>query len=128
MITKINKNKNRHHFTLFSIFFGILVLLIIGFLLFSNINLAWRRAELINKIEILRKEIKTLEEESQKLRDGIRRAKEEGFLEEKAREELGLKKPGEEVVVILSPKEEIEKPIEERKSFWERIWKWFMPE
>ena len=40
--------------------------------------------------------------------------------EEKAREQ-GYKKPGEEQVVVLPPEEENQTPLEEEKSFWQRI-------
>ena len=124
MITKKkkNKNKNSYHFKLFSILLGFLALFIIGFLVFSNINIGLRRAELTARIEGLRKEIQVLEEKNQKLQNKINRADGKDFLEQKAREDLGLKKPGEEVVII-SPFPKEEKPIKpEEKSFWQRIW------
>jgi cell division protein FtsL len=119
MITKIKKNKSKSQFLFFSFLFGFLFLLIISFLIFSNLNLHSRRVELIERIEILRNEIQILKEKNQKLQSEIKRAEQKDFLEEKAREELGLKRPGEEVVVILSPSKEKEKPVE--KNFWEII-------
>jgi cell division protein FtsB len=123
MITKIKKKENRHRFLFFSLLFGFLILSIIAFLIFSNINLAERRAELIERIEVLRKEIQVLKEENQKIQAGIKRAEQKDFLEEKAREELGLKKPGEEVVIISPIEPKVEESIEKEKGFWERIWR-----
>ena len=128
MITKIKKNKNRgrNRITQTSLFFfiliGFFVLLITGFLIYTNINIALRRAELTERAEELRKEIQILEQKNKELRAKIIRAQEPDFLEEKAREELGLKKPGEEVVVILPIEEDVEEPVEEEKSFWQKIW------
>ncbi len=123
MIAK-NKKKKRHYRSLFFlIFLGFLVLLILGFLISVNLNIGGRRAELIERIESLKKEIQALEGENLELEAGIKRAGGEAFLEEKARMELGLKRPGEEVVVILSS--EIEAKEEpEKKTFWEEIWRW----
>jgi cell division protein FtsL len=125
MITKIKKNRNKksYRFPFLSVLFGFLALLIIGFLIFSNINIAQRRAELTGRIEVLRKEIQVLKEENQRLEAEIKRAKQKDFLEEKAREGLGLKRPGEEVVIISPIEKEIKEPVEERKDFWEKIWK-----
>ncbi len=122
MIAKMKKNKNLHcSLPLFPIFIGGLFLIVIGFLIFSNFNIGRRRTETIERIEVLREEIQILEEKNQELRVEISRAGGEDFLEEKAREQLGLKKPGEEVVVILAPEIE-EKPVEKEKTFWEKFW------
>ena len=104
---------------------GFLILLITGFLIFTNVNIARRRAELTERAEELRKEIQILEQKNQELQAKIIQAEELDFLEEKAREKLGLKRPGEEVIVILPIEEDVEEPVEEEKSFWEKIWNWF---
>jgi len=114
-----NRNKKKFSFNFFSILLGFL-LLIIGFLVFSNINIALRRIELIQKIETIRKEIQFLETENQKLEDGIARVDDKDFLEKKAREELGLKRPGEGVIIISPTQEELEKQVEKEKGFWQR--------
>ena len=123
MIAKIKKNKKLQYSSfIFPVFIGGLFLLAIGFLIFSNLNISRRRAELTERIEFLREEIQVLEEKNQELRVGINRADQEDFLEEKAREQLGLKKPGEEVVVILPPKIVEEELAEKEKGFWQKIW------
>ena len=139
MIAKIKKNRNRDRTRnrrknkakqislFFYILISFLVLLITGFLIFTNVNIARRRAELTERAEELRKEIQILEQKNQELQAKIARVGEPDFLEEKAREKLGLKKPGEEVVVILPIKEEVEElvEVEEEKNFWQKIWNWF---
>ena len=130
MITKIKKNRNRDKrrkginqtSLFFSILISFLILLIIGFLIFTNVNIALRRAELTERVEELRKEIQILEQKNQELQTKIVRAGKPDFLEERAREELGLKKPGEEVVLILPIEKDVEKSIEEEKTFWQKFW------
>lgn len=122
MVTKFKKSKKGSRQTIFfSTLLGILILIVIGFLVVSNWKINQKRTELSSRIEALRKEIQILEEKKQELEAGISQAGKEEYLEEVAREQLGLKKPGEEVVMVL-PSEETkeEKPVEE-KSFLEKI-------
>ena len=103
------------------IILGILVFALIGFLAVSNLRINKKRTELQSQIERLETEIKTLEEKKEKLKAGILESESETFLEKEAREKLGLKKPGEEVVVVLPPKETAEEGAQEQKSLWQRI-------
>jgi len=105
----------------FSVFLAILVLVIIGFLVISNFKINQKRDELRSQIEALEKETRVLEEEKQRLKAGILEAQTEEYLERKARESLGLRKPGEEVVVVLPPKESQEDLKEEKKNFWQKL-------
>ena len=123
MIAKNKKNRNKKKYDLFFlILFSLLILLVLGFLIYTNINIGQRRAELVERINVLRSEIQFLEQENQRLQKEIIRAGGQDFLEEKAREELGLKKPGEEVVVITPIEKEVEEPVEKEKGLWQRIW------
>ena len=126
MITKNKKNRNKKRKKGYSLFFpflfSLLILLAVIFLIYTNINIGQHRAELTERINVLRKEIQILEEENQRLEEKITRVDQKDFLEERAREELGLKRPGEEVVVISPIEEAAEKSIEKEKSFWQRIW------
>ena len=104
----------------FSVIILLLIFFFIGFLIVSNWKINQRRAELISQITTLEKEIETLEKKNQELKAGASQFSDESYLEEMAREKLGLKKPGEEVVVVLPPPEsEKEKPKE--KNFWQKI-------
>lgn len=109
-----------------SIFIIILTVGLIGFLIFSNLKIDKKRSELMSRIESLKKEIQTLEEKKVELQSGVNVSQSEANLEEAAREQFGLKKPGEEVVVVKQEQKE-EVKNEEKKSFWERIWEKINP-
>ncbi len=80
-----------------------------------------RRAELIFQIEDLEKEIQGLEKRNQELKAGFSQLSDEDYLEKEAREKLGLKKPGEEVVVVLPPPESEKEVKEKEKGFWQKL-------
>ena len=90
-----------------------------GFLIFSNWRIHQRRAELISEIKRVESEIQLLDKKNSELNQGISNLSNENYLEEVAREKLGLKKPGEEVVVVVPALQE-EKKVEEEKNkgFW----------
>lgn len=121
MIAKKFKKKKSFQTTLFQILFGLFAIALAIFLIISNLRINKRRQELISQIEFLEKEIQIFEEKNQQLKAGIAQTESESYLEKEARERLGLKKPGEEVVVIKKVEsEEAEKP--EEKSFWDKVW------
>ena len=122
MIQKTRKIKRGGSFkTIFaSIIILLLIFFVVGFLIISNLRINQRRGELTSQIKTLEKEIQTLEKKNQEVKAGISQISDESYLEETAREKLGLKKPGEEVVVVLPPPES---PNEnkEAKGFWQKI-------
>lgn len=121
MITKSKKiRKESRQSIFFSIFLGILTIVVIGFLFFSNFRINQRRAELAARLESLKKEVKELEEKRAKLEARVSETREESYLEKEARERLGLKKPGEEVVVVLPPEENQKEKVKE-KNFWQKF-------
>jgi len=127
MIAKRKRFKKIPHQNIFfSTLLLILVLLIIGFLIVSNRRISQRRGELTSQINRLKREIQILEEKKQQLMSSISQGSEETYLEKEARERLGLKKPGEEVVVIKreNPPGAREKT---KESFWERASASFSP-
>jgi len=123
MIQRIRKFKKRRarQTILFSALLILLFFLAIGFLIISNWRINQRRSGLISQIRNLQEEIQVLEKKNQELKAGISQASSQSHLEEVARESLGLKKPGEEVTVILPPPEEEKEVKEEEKGIWERI-------
>jgi len=123
MIQRIRKFKrgDSRQEIIFSVLFISLFFLAIGFLIISNWRINQRRSELISQIRNLQEEIQALEKKNQELKTGISQASSESHLEEVARESFGLKKPGEEVTVILPPPEEEKEVKEEEKGVWERI-------
>ena len=121
MITKTRKK--RSYQSLFaSAFILILTLGLIGFLVISNWKINQRKSELMSIIESLKEEIQTLEEKKAKWQAGIDMIQSEENVETVAKDKLGLKKPGEEVVSIKQEQNEEEVKQEEKKSFWQKIW------
>ena len=128
MIAKFRKKKKLSSWKniFFSISFGVLFLLVIGFLIVTNSKINQRRTQLTTRITNLKEEIEILEQKNQELKENIFQAGGKEYLEEVARDRLGLKAPKEEVVVITGEKEEEEEVKEEEKTWWEKfksIWK-----
>lgn len=94
---------------------------IIGFLVITNLESNKRRSELNLMIENLKNEIDILERKKQELSFNISQIPTESYLEKEARERFNLKKPGEELVVILPSEESEEEVVEKQKSLWQRF-------
>lgn len=124
MITKKSKKKKSLQTIFFTILFCFFGLALAVLLIVSNSRIQQRRKELISQIEILKKEIQQLEERNVQLKSGISQSLTQDFLEKEARERLGLKKPGEEVVAIKKIITEEKKEPEKEKSFLENWWQW----
>jgi cell division protein FtsB len=92
------------------------------FLAISNWKIIQKRNELKVRIDALRAEINVLEEKNAQLKDEISQGQGEEYAEKIARESLGMKKPGEEVLVVkmASGTEQKNEPAKE-KSFWDKI-------
>ncbi len=122
MIAEANKIKKREQFK--KIFFSglliVFILVIIGFLVMLNFKAGQRRSQLNVKIEALKKEIQITEERNEELKAQVSQASQGDFVEKEAREKLNLKKPGENVVVIVPPKEETQ-ASKQLKTLWQRI-------
>ena len=122
MIAKKQKKKKSFQEIFLSVLFVFFTLAIIGLLAVSNFKIRERRKELLAQIETLEKEIQNVENKNQELKAGISESQTQDYLEKEAREKLGLKKPGEEVVAIKKIQSE-EKPTEqkEEKSLWQKF-------
>lgn len=120
------KNKKVHlaRSTFLSALLGISLLMIVGFLINTNLKINRQKTELLSQIETLNNEIKTLEEKGKEMKERISQAASKEYLEEVARDQLGWQLSGEEVVVITEEEEEKEKGIEEEKSFLKKWWDW----
>jgi len=124
MIPKSKKirKKDSLRLLLWGIISIISISLIVGFLISSNWKVNQRRTELQAKADALKKEIEILEKRNQELRSGISNIQKEDYLEEAAREQFNLKKPGEEVVSVLSPEgKEKKEETQKEKNFWQKI-------
>lgn len=93
---------------LFFIFFAIIFSLII-----ANIRIRQRRAEIMIKTEAIEKEILAIKELTDNLENDIRGIGEDDYLEKIAREKLGLRLEGEEVVFITREKKDDEEFLKE---------------
>lgn len=122
MIAKNKKIKkdDRGQDIFFSVFLAILFLGIIGYLIVSGNRIKSERAEMVGKIEALKKEIHDLEQQNNNLQSGISQATSTAYQEEKMREQ-GYQRPGEQNVVVVPPEKKLEVPAEEKKSWWERF-------
>ena len=122
MIAKRRKKKKSLQGIFFSILVIFFVLSITALLVVSNFKIRERRKELISQIETLEKEIQNLEKTNQEMKAGILESQTQDYLEKEAREKLGLKKPGEEVVAIKKiQSEEEKKEQKEEKSLWQKF-------
>ena len=105
---------------LLSVVIVILSLVAVGFLVKTNVKINRKRAELLSRIESLTAEIQIAEQKNQELKSKISQSESSDYLEKVAREQLNMKKPGEEIVVIT--KEETQGSSEKEKSFWQKFW------
>ncbi len=133
MIPEFKKNKSRHinfRKTVFPIFLVLVIFSITVFLIIINIRTAQKASPLSEKLESLKKEIQKSEGINQELKKQISEGSQEEFVEREARERLNLKKPGEEVVVVLPPAEN-KQEIEIKKNFFQKfldeVKDWFRP-
>jgi len=126
MIAKRRKKKKSIQGIFFSILVIFFVVSITALLLVSNFKIREKRKELLSQIETVKKEIQNLEKKNQEMKAGISESQTQDYLEKEAREKLGLKKPGEEVVAIKKIQTE-EKPTEqkEEKSLWQKFLEFF---
>ncbi|MCD6550468.1 septum formation initiator family protein [bacterium] len=104
---------------LISLILGVLFLIIIIFLVFSNLKMNKRRAELNERISELKKEIELLQERNDQLKASVEGIGDSEYAEKILREKGLYKKKGEKVIVVL-PSEEKTIQLEEKEK--EGIW------
>lgn len=119
--TKFFKRGGSRHNIFLYLIYGSLALIVVVFLVYTNINISQKRKALEAQRDALEKEIEALEEKNRQLQDEASRQQTESFLEDEAREKLGFKKPGEEVVMVLPPEEKEENVEAATSSFWEKF-------
>jgi len=126
MITNLRKSKKRSWpAVFFSIFLVFLAIGVIGFLVITNWKISQRRAELQEKIEVLKREIQILEERTTTLRAGISQIESEDY-QIKRLYEQGYFEKGAIPVVVLPAEEKEEEKTSEEKSPWssQTWWEW----
>ena len=122
MIAKDKKNKKRSFlknvfFPTIAVIFSIFIII---FLSANDLLVTKERSALSLKINKLKARISQAKERNDELKNKISQAKSQENLEEIARDQLNLKKPGEEVVVIKKEDKEMEMrgKSEEKKTWW----------
>lgn len=107
-----------------SIFFwSIFCVWFVGFLLYSNAKIFQKRTDLGNELEKLDNSVETLSKEKDSLKFSLGETYSDEYLERVAREDLGMQKPGEKVVVIKKSGSEEEKGKED--NVLQNIINWF---
>ena len=114
------KKKNREGFFSQAIFLT-LILFFIGILSISILNINKRKKDLAGKVESLKAEINTLEEERQQLESNISETEKETYWEGKIREQ-GFVKEGENPVVVIPPSEgQSEQVVVESQGLFQQL-------
>lgn len=99
----------------------IFVLTAVGFLILSNWKMYKRRADLNAQVESYKKQIEIMQKENSQIQSSLSQQDNSDYSEKEIRERLGLKKPGENVVIIVPPKNNGEVKPAEPQSLWQKI-------
>ena len=121
MIAESKKKKKEKNYSLyFSIILGILVKVIIGFLVFSNIKMSQKKAALTERYAFLQEQLRLLEQRKKDLEAGISYQETEEYLEGVAKDKLNLRYEGEQVVSVVKNEDNKDK-IKEEENFWTKF-------
>ncbi|MBO8169785.1 MAG: septum formation initiator family protein [Thermoanaerobacteraceae bacterium] len=93
---------------------SLLLIFILGYVLFSFGQVYYKIYQLNTKKAALVQELKILQQENRALQEKLRLVQTDSYIEKLAREELGLVKPGEKVLVPALPGDV--KPLRETDS------------
>jgi len=102
-----------------SFFLGVVVFAAIAFLISSNWKIYQKKAGLGEKVSEMKDESEVLERKNLELKENLNYIQSGEYLEKMAREQLDMKKPGEEVIVIQKQKED-DLP-QKNESWWTKI-------
>lgn len=120
----VAKKKKKEKSSFFSILFIVFLLLVVSFLAVTNWRISRKRAELVSRIDQIKENINDLEEKKKDLQENLSKAGSQEFIEEKAREDLGFKKPNEDMIVITKEFEEEKEEEKKNKEWWEKLKFW----
>ncbi len=121
MITKRRKNKREAKESAFlTLIMGVAVFGIAGILIVSNIKINQKRNQMEERVVELRAQLQELQEKRQQLRAQVSSARDDEYLEEEARENFNLQKPGEEAVTVIPP-ENSQGPLEKGRGWLDSL-------
>lgn len=119
------KNKISFNFPVVSLFFIFCFIVAFFFLFSSNLKIYQKRADIKDYVSEKQKEIQLIKHDEDELKESEYILIEKEFLIEKmAREQLLLKKPGEEVVFISFPETKEIEETEKQESVWWNPFTW----
>lgn len=116
------KNKSFLKIFFYSSFFTIILFIFLILVSLNFVRTFRREREIRRRVFILEEEISSLEGQRINFLETIEYLKTDFFREKEAREKFGLKKFGEEVIVIL-PTEEEEKEEKNIKKWWDFLFR-----
>ncbi|HOC53752.1 MAG TPA: septum formation initiator family protein [Candidatus Pacearchaeota archaeon] len=106
------------------VIFGILLFSVI-FLLYTNIKIMEERKRAEKELEKIEAQIETKEKEKDRYNFELGKSDTEEYLEEIAREELGLQKEGEQIIIIKKQGDTESTEQIENRSFIDKVINWF---
>lgn len=115
------KSKSSFKSLILSVFLGIFAITAIGFLVSTNWKIYKNKADSQTKAVKLKMEAEALEKINGELNKSLDYVKSDEYLEKVAREQLDMKKPGEEVVVIQKENARQKNEQEKNKTWWEKL-------
>ncbi len=99
--------------------------LFVGYLLFCNVRILQKRGSLSKSLQELGQSIETLTKEKETLSYSLGETYSPEYIEKVAREDLGMQKAGEEVVVIKKEAGGTNGANNNQGNIWQNIVNWF---
>lgn len=116
MLTNFNQSGKAKRWT-FTGLIALVILVLLGLLGYSNWQMFQRRREVKAELKQLNRKIDALEDEKAAIQASINE-KDDYMVEEIAREQMNLKKPGEKVINIKKPPQQEKQELE--KKWWQK--------
>lgn len=107
------------------IVWGIFCLVFIGYLGFCNVRIWEKRHDLSKSSEKLEENIGALTKEKETLSFNLGETYSENYIEKVAREDLGMQKSGEEVVVVKKDGNTSSPESSANNNLWHKFLNWF---
>ena len=117
MLTNFNQSEKVKQWILSS-FLGLVVVILIALLGYSNWKMFQKRREVKSELKQLDRKVEALQEEKATIQASINKDDQE-VVENIAREQMNLKKPGEKVIDIKKP-EHKEQREKQQQKWWQK--------